>query len=188
MNSRTRICSLLAIAATLAACDQPAAPDSGDADSVRATIAAANLATSQSVARGDANAIVTHYADDAMMLPAGANAVSGRAAIQGFFQRAIDAGMKELRLEIVSVDASGDLAVETGTYAASDAGGSHVDHGKYVVAWRRQDGAWRAYRDISTTSMPVRVSTPEGTPLPARCSDADRPAPAPASASQDRKD
>lgn len=182
MKTSAGIWLLLSMTATLIACNQPGRPRLGVTDDVRTSIEAANQATAESVARGDASGIISHYADDAMMLPAGADPVAGPGAIKGYFQRAMDAGMKGFKLEIVSLDADGDLAVETGTYLASDARGNHIDHGKYVVAWRRVGGAWKVYRDISTTSMPVLVGTPEGRPLPAHCSGTDAPAIAPAMA------
>jgi uncharacterized protein (TIGR02246 family) len=176
MPSAARIAApaLMAILA-LATCQRdpappgPTSPDTGSAAAAaREAIEAINRATAEAVARGDAAAIAAHYSADALMLPAGADFVSGPAAIGGYFQRAMDAGMKGLTLEVVSVDAAGDLAVETGRYEATGAGGHHLDHGKYVVTWRREAGQWKVYRDISTTSRPPAVVTPEATPLPAQ--------------------
>jgi len=161
--------ALLAAALALGACDQPPRPLAADpaAAGARQAIEAANQATSEAIARGDAQAVMVHYAEDAMILPAGAAAVSGHAAIRGYFERAIAAGVRGLTLDIVSVEASGDLAVETGTYEARDADGRRIDAGKYVVTWRRSGSEWRAYRDISTTSLPLRA--PEPAALPAAC-------------------
>lgn len=172
MTTAPHLATLLLAAAALAACDQPPRPVAGAGENaeVRAAIEAANQATAEAVGRGDAEGIVRHYADDALLLPAGAEAVSGPGAIREHFQRALDAGLKGLKLEVRSLEVAGDLAVETGDYEASGAGGGRLDYGKYVATWRRQDGEWKVYRDISTTSMPAGISTPETTgPLPANC-------------------
>ncbi len=30
-----------------------------------------------------------------------------------------------------------------------------IDKGKYVVAWKKENGNWKLYRDIANTSMPM---------------------------------
>ncbi len=164
------------LAATLAACERAPAPpgpttapakESPESRTARTAIEAANQVTAEAITRGDAAAVVAHYAEDALLLPAGSDFVSGRAAIRSRYQRAIDAGLRSLKLEIMSVDAAGDIAVETGRYEAAGASGHRLDHGKYVVTWRREGGQWQAYRDIATSSMPPPVATPEVTALPA---------------------
>jgi len=174
----SRLALLAAALLALGACDQPPRPLAADtaedpatdlsAGGARQAIEAANQATSEAIARGDAQAVMGHYAEDAMILPAGAAAVSGHAAIRGYFERAIAAGVNGLTLDIVSVETSGELAVETGTYEARDAAGGRIDAGKYVVTWRRSGEQWLAYRDISTTSLPL--SAPQAAALPAACS------------------
>lgn len=180
-----RTVTLLATVLALVACEQPPRPVASgttataavDDGGARAAIEAANQVTMDAVSRGEARAIVAHYADDALMLPAGAAAVTGPDAIEAQYRRALDAGLGGLKLDIVSVDVAGDLAVETGTYEANDASGNRLDHGKYVVAWRRIDGVWKAFRDIATSSRPDVSGGPAA--LPARCAADETPAAAP---------
>ncbi len=159
--------AFMPLALVVASCGQPSspAPERAADPQVRAAIEAANQMTAESVKRGDAGAIVAHYADDAMMLPVGSGAVSGPAAIGEHFRDAIAAGLAGLELEILTLDAAGDLAVETGTYEAQDTAGNRLDFGKYVVAWRRVDGTWKAYRDIATSSRPDLTGTPSAAPV-----------------------
>jgi ketosteroid isomerase-like protein len=92
------------------------------------------------------------YAADAVLMPPNHPIVEGPAAIQGFLQGMIDAGLTSFKLETTSVAASGDLACGQGRYALSlsPAGAAPMhDEGKYIVVYRRQpNGSWRAVSDI----------------------------------------
>jgi ketosteroid isomerase-like protein len=58
----------------------------------------------------------------------------------------------------VVVAASGDLAVERGTYHVSytDAKGKHVDdHGNYITTWKKVGGQWKVLHDISASEVPA---------------------------------
>jgi uncharacterized protein (TIGR02246 family) len=79
----------------------------------------------------------------------------------------------------VTVAASGELAVETGTYHDSALGmkGDREDMGNYVTVYKKVNGAWKVAEDISTSSMP------EATPAkatPAKAGSKKTPAKAPA--------
>jgi ketosteroid isomerase-like protein len=187
MTVRTRLAALVhfaavaAIATLAAGCAPPAdapdapganAPSAGQAatrmppgvnDGVRAAIDAANAETGRLVAAGDGAAIGLQYAEDGEVLPAHGEAVRGPAAIGRQFQSAIDAGMRRLALTADVVETHGDTAIEYGRYAAADADGRPLDHGKYVVVWRRGPEGWQRYRDIGTTSLP---QWPAGLPAP----------------------
>lgn len=57
----------------------------------------------------------------------------------------------------IEASSSGDLAYEIGTYQLSfEKGGQRVDdRGKYVVVWKRIDGAWKAAADILNSDLPA---------------------------------
>ena len=63
-------------------------------------------------------------------------------------------GVKAAKLESVEVEGHGDSAVEIGKYELYAAGQQRVDHGKYVVIWKREQGEWMLWRDIWNTSVP----------------------------------
>ena len=101
---------------------------------------------------GDAAAVAGFYAEDATVLPPGAAAVHGRAAIQSFWQDEIKHGAKNVAVTADSVDHYGRAAREIGhfTLDAPDAQQqtAHLQ-GKYVVIWKRQEGAgWQLDTDI----------------------------------------
>jgi ketosteroid isomerase-like protein len=39
---------------------------------------------------------------------------------------------------------------------ANAADGKHLDHGRFMTLYRKVDGGWKIYRDISNSSMTKR--------------------------------
>ncbi len=107
----------------------------------------------QAFARGDAGAIADLYTEDAMLLPAGSDFVKGREAIRQYWQSAMDAGIRSVRLTILEIEDYAETAVTTGEYTLSSADGQPKDNGKYMVVWKQQGHDWKMYRDIWTTSV-----------------------------------
>ncbi len=114
-----------------------------------------NQRLSQAVQDGDAAAAAALYTEDGKFLAPNADFLSGRAAIQGFFQGAIDGGIKGLNLTTLELEIQGDSAHEVGTYELVADGGVVADSGKFIVIWKRVDGNWRLHRDMINTSRPA---------------------------------
>jgi uncharacterized protein (TIGR02246 family) len=152
MNERNLLSWLALCGAIMvgAAC----APPQQNAAEAKAAIAAASENITALVAKGDAAGIAKLYAADALVMPANMDTVTGSANIARLFQDAMDAGMRGVKFEATSVEVAGDLAVETGNYLITGANGLSMDHGKYVMTWKREGGTWKIHRDIWTTSMP----------------------------------
>ena len=114
-------------------------------------IEAANKAWLAAYAKGDAAALAALYTDKATILPAGADMVSGHDAIVKFMQATIASGLKITGLTTVSIDHQGSVAVEVGRLAGDAPGPDnklvHLE-GKYVVYWKRVNGAWKLDTDI----------------------------------------
>lgn len=98
------------------------------------------------------------YASDAILYPPNAEAVQGREAIGAFWKNLMDAGMTG-ELETVETQEAGDLGLETGKFRILSADGKEVDRGKYVVVWKKENGAWKLYRDIWNSSLPAPGAT-----------------------------
>lgn len=145
----------LAVAAVLTAI--AAMPATGAAQEAASGIAAAGIAeTSERFEAayngGDAAAMAELYTPDGALLPPGAARVDGREGIAALWQGYMDAGIRDLALETVEIEAHDGAASEVGTYtltAPDGAGGRVTAHGKYIVLWRQgDDGVWRLHRDI----------------------------------------
>jgi ketosteroid isomerase-like protein len=67
-------------------------------------------------------------------------------------------GIKDFKLTTHDVVGSEDLLVETGSYEMYGDKNAVIDKGKYVVAWKKENGNWKLYRDIANTSMPMARS------------------------------
>ena len=90
----------------------------------------------------DAAAAAACYTPDARLLPPGAPSCDGTEAIKAYWQAAIDSGLGDVKLAPGEVSDFGDDAVEVGVVTAN------AGTGKYVVHWRRADGAWKLHRDV----------------------------------------
>ncbi len=128
------------------------APASAGED-VRTAIEAANDEWEAGVSRGDAPGVAALYTATGQILPAHSDIVTGREAIAGFLQAAFDSGVKGATLSTVEVEGFGDTAHEVGKFQFLDAGGSVLDHGKYLVIWKKENGAWKLHRDMFSTSV-----------------------------------
>jgi uncharacterized protein (TIGR02246 family) len=134
-----------------------------------ATIASAADATEENAIRavnqswvkaynaGDAGAIAALYADNALLMPPGAPAVSGPAAIKAFMTKDI-AGSSKAGVSFAlgakqDVGFSGDLGWESGTYTVKIKG-AVVETGKYLAVYKKKDGKWLLIRDTWNADVP----------------------------------
>jgi uncharacterized protein (TIGR02246 family) len=122
---------------------------------LREVIAAGQEAFEAAFKRGDAAGVAAFYTDNGQALPPNSDFVTGKQAIQGFWQAAMDSGIKAMTLESVEVEGHGDTAIEVGKYTLHDEGGQPLDEGKYIVIYKQEDGEWRLHRDIFNGSMPI---------------------------------
>ncbi|WP_051439901.1 SgcJ/EcaC family oxidoreductase [Methylobacterium sp. 10] len=103
------------------------------------------------VAAGDTATIAGIYAEDGRILLAGSPVISGRAAIEGFWQGLLTASASSLVFgpTTIEVDAAGTMAFEVGTYSfktMSDDVSTH-NSGNYVVVWKNIDNFWNVSID-----------------------------------------
>ena len=115
----------------------------------------ANRRFMEAFGRGDAASVAQLYTSTAQLLPANSDIVAGTAAIQDFWQAAMDMGLEEVILETLELEAHGDTAHEVGRYRLKAGGAQAADAGKYLVIWKREGGSWKLHRDIWTTSQPA---------------------------------
>ena len=100
----------------------------------------------------DASKLASFYTADATLLPPGSPMIKGQSNIQRFWQTFMEAGAGDPKLRTVSVESSGDLAYEIGTFEATmpkPEGGTGRSSGKYLVVWKRQnDGNIKIVADM----------------------------------------
>lgn len=107
----------------------------------------------QAVAAKDTLTIGAMYAEDGEFLPPGAPRITGRAALRAAWAQFLQAPNLSLTFEPskVVVASAGDIAYETGSYRLAMDGpkGRRIeDTGKFVVTWKKVNGAWKATLDI----------------------------------------
>lgn len=114
----------------------------------------------QLFAKNDVAGLAACYTEDAQMLVANMDLISGRAAIASVFKFTAVQG-HTLAFQTQDLDVQGNTAVEVGRYTRRRSDGSTFDRGKYLVVWKRDADGWRMHRDMFSTSMPkAAVLTP----------------------------
>jgi uncharacterized protein (TIGR02246 family) len=124
-------------------------------DDPRAGIEAANAEFAAATSRGDAAAVAAMYTERGQLLPPNEKIVEGRAAIERYWKAAMDSGITTIELKTTEVEGLGESAVEVGSYTLYAKDGAAVDRGKYVVLWKRVDGAWKLHRDCWNSNQPT---------------------------------
>ncbi len=136
----------------------------GVADQIKAN----NKALGAAAIAGDAKAIGRMYTGRARLMPPNADSFKGTKAITGFWQGALDMGIRGVSLKTVEVEQLGGTAIEVGVYTLSGADGV-LDKGKYIVVWKKDGGVWKLHQDIFNSSVaasPAPAETPAA-PAPA---------------------
>ena len=115
--------------------------------------------------QGDATAVAAYYTEEAKRLPPNSPMIVGRESIQAIYQASFDAGVGDLRITVIELSVSGDMAHEVGKYTDTtqpDVGEAISDSGKYVRIWKRVNGSWKVDVLIFNTSLPLPA--PEALP------------------------
>jgi ketosteroid isomerase-like protein len=173
----TRIPVVAAALLALAACapkpetaEQAQARLRAESDSAKTAIEAANARFARYLAAGQAESAALIYAEDAVMYPSGTPAITGRAAILAQFQQWVGMGRWTVKPTTHQVEASGPVAVETGSNVTTFTPGPQAPRGmavrypdttNYETTWRKVDGRWLITRDMAvTTRAPSPAKTP----------------------------
>jgi uncharacterized protein (TIGR02246 family) len=167
MNMLKKALLLAAGLVALAAC-APKAPDTA-AD--EAALTADPLAWMDAYNAGNADGVANLYAEDGILLPPGAPAVVGRAAIRDFIAADVAtskaAGLTFKNDENTGVGVSGDMGWISGTFSVTDASGATADKGKYLSVYRRINGDWQLIRDTFNSDMAPAPAAPAMPAAPA---------------------
>ncbi|HET9747444.1 MAG TPA: DUF4440 domain-containing protein [Chitinophagaceae bacterium] len=102
--------------------------------------------------RGDSSAVAAHYSADAWVMPSNSEPITTE-NVAGFWGGVIRMGVKDFKLNITDITGNDNLIAETGKYEMYGDNNQLIDKGKYVVVWKKENGAWKIFRDIWNTSM-----------------------------------
>ncbi len=99
-----------------------------------------------------AEQVAAMYDDTASVIPAGADQVTGKAAILGFWTNTIAQGIIDHKLELIEAVEAGELAFQRGLWSAAminEAGERQAFKGNVHLVYRRQaDGGWKALTHV----------------------------------------
>ena len=162
MRKGTMTTAALAAALALTGCNREegaVAANSTRVDTAAAAgeIRAAEAQWNRDYAARNVEAIVAHFADDAIMAGPGSEPLNGSQAIAAAVRSmAADPAFRlEFAADRVEVAESGDLGFSRGRFALTSTnprtGGPGTMRGTYLTVWRKQaDGRWRAVEDMVT--------------------------------------
>ena len=154
-----KLLSILLVSATLIACTNKAENkkegSTFDLEKVKADIVASNKAYCEAFAKDDSAAIVSKYTKDGCVMPPNAPKLCGAQGIGAFVNGARAMGITNINVTTTEVMGGPEAVVEVGTYELFVAGNKSIDKGKFVVAWKQEDGKWKMHRDCFTTDVPL---------------------------------
>jgi len=95
---------------------------------------------------GDSLSIAAMYASDGML---GCSSVEKIISKVGEWIRSdIENDSRHLTFKTVTLNADGNLLIETGTAEARSDAGELKYTFRYLVVWKNEDGVWKLYRDF----------------------------------------
>lgn len=116
---------------------------------------------------GDADALASLYDEKAILMPPGAPAAHGRAAIRAFLAADVAGSAKAGVTFHLGTNpdggANGDMGWVSGTYSVTDKSGKTIDAGKYLSVSKKEGGKWRYVRDTwnSDGAAPAQPAAPK---------------------------
>ena len=124
----------------LVACQQGGHDPAADAASLD------KAAAGWEVAYNDKNgeAVAALYTEDGQLLPPGAGAVNGRAAIKDFWSNDIATQWAKISIKADSSAVAGDWAYRSGAWSTE----SPALTGKFLEVWKRAGDSWQLHKDI----------------------------------------
>jgi uncharacterized protein (TIGR02246 family) len=153
----------LGLGALIAVSACSSAPAAVDTTADEAALKAATQTWLTAYNAGDADTIVSLYADDAVLMPPHAGVANGKAAIREFIAKD-SAGAKAAGVKLMpgaaSAGVNGDMGWESGSYTVTDGSGQTVDSGSYLSVSRKVDGKWLYIRDMYNSDRPLPTPPP----------------------------
>jgi uncharacterized protein (TIGR02246 family) len=121
-------------------------------DSAKQSIEHQNAAFQKAFETSDSVGLANLFASDGKMMMPGSPSIVGRAAIGSMVAKFMKMNVKR-EAKTIDVWGNGDLLAEEGTASLFDQKGVELDHAKYLVVWKMEDGQWKLFRDMWNTDL-----------------------------------
>ncbi len=115
----------------------------------------------------DADKLVAHYSDDAVVMSPAMAPANGKEAIHSMLKAMVADSALSLKFQAARVEVakSGDMAYTQGSYTLTmtDPATKKLinDNGSYVTVYKKQaDGSWKAVSDIASSAVPPAPPAP----------------------------
>ncbi|MBV6423463.1 MAG: hypothetical protein NAOJABEB_01256 [Steroidobacteraceae bacterium] len=144
----------------------PSGPDAGNTKADEDTMRRGTERWIGAYSKGDVDAIMALYTEDAVVMPPGAHAATTPEALRDFLTTdiATSAGLT-FELGDSATGVSGDLGWHAGAFSVKNSAGETVNTGKYLEVWRRANGKWLIVRDMwNLDAAPGSVASPAPAP------------------------
>ncbi len=142
------------IATSLIAC-QTAPKSTFDLKTAKTEIEAANKELSDFLSKGDSVGVANAYAKEGKLMGNNMPSVTGTVNLTSVWGAFLRSGIGGITLTTTEIWGDENYITEEGTYTISLKDGKQVDNGKYLVLWKKEDGKWKLYRDISNSDLPL---------------------------------
>jgi uncharacterized protein (TIGR02246 family) len=114
--------------------------------------------------KGDASGVANCYTADAKFMPPNGAAIEGMPAIQTEVEGYFKSGAAKIEIKSTGLWGNDDMLVEENTWSLSGKDGTHLDHGKSLVAYKKDKGQWKMFRDCYNSDMPCMAPPPDAAP------------------------
>lgn len=118
-------------------------------EEAKKAIAESNEIYFQAFVKGDSSIFIDRYAEDCCIMAPGAPALCGSEAALIFYRIAYnEIGLRNGKFITKQVYGDGkSLVVEEGLWESVNADGVMMDHGKFLVLWKKTPKGWKMFRD-----------------------------------------
>ena len=121
-------------------------------DSAKQSVEHQNAAFQKAFENSDSTGLANLFTSDGKMMMPGSPSVVGREAITATV--AMFMKMKIVRkAQTIEVWGNDDLLVEEGVASLFDQKGVELEHAKYLVVWKKEDGQWKLFRDMWNSDL-----------------------------------
>lgn len=148
MKKLTILCSLMVAASFLSLSTPLAAGD--DTEEFRAYVENANDQYEEAFRNRDAEKIADLYTEDAHVYVPLVPKLEGREDIHEWMEYIFESGAISVKLRVTEAYAVDGVGYELGRYAAMGENGKVIARGSYMSLWRKENGGWKIFRDMTS--------------------------------------